>query len=267
MKDYYKILGTDSESNQAEIKKAFRKQARVFHPDIAGTGGASEEKFLKVFEAYEFLSNPETREEYDRVYRYVFKKPESFSYRDFLESRKDDMESMAKLICFDLLHDNDKKAAALYDDLLNSSVFNMKKHLDREDFMDYSFLLAEEYLKQNCHLKAYYLLKEIFLLEKELPYFKHFFIEVIERFRLIGGKKIPNDSEGQIRLMILNELVLLDFENKDKAFFYKNIAEIHLGNEEISKVKYYFNLALELDPKISGANRIHKRIGKTGRSV
>ena len=64
-RDYYEILGISKEADQQEIKKAFRKLAMKYHPDRNKEEGA-EEKFKEINEAYEILSNEDTRSKYDQ---------------------------------------------------------------------------------------------------------------------------------------------------------------------------------------------------------
>jgi molecular chaperone DnaJ len=63
--DYYKTLGVDRKASQAEIKKAYRKLARKYHPDTNSDAGA-EDRFKKISEAYDTLSDEEKRKRYDR---------------------------------------------------------------------------------------------------------------------------------------------------------------------------------------------------------
>ena len=55
--DYYKILGIDKSATEADIKKAYRKMARKYHPDVNPNDKAAEQKFKEVNEANEVLSN------------------------------------------------------------------------------------------------------------------------------------------------------------------------------------------------------------------
>lgn len=66
-KDYYATLGVARDASDADIKKAFRKLARQYHPDVAENKKAAEEKFKEINEAYEVLSDPQKREKYDQL--------------------------------------------------------------------------------------------------------------------------------------------------------------------------------------------------------
>jgi len=64
--DFFKVLGVDPSASQSEIKKAYRRLARKYHPDVNPGDKQAEERFKEISQAYEVLSNPNKRKEYER---------------------------------------------------------------------------------------------------------------------------------------------------------------------------------------------------------
>jgi len=80
-KDYYKILGISKDASQDEIKKAFRQLARKYHPDINKNAGA-EDKFKEINEAFQVLSNPEKKAQYDQFGTSAFNQEDLRGFRN-----------------------------------------------------------------------------------------------------------------------------------------------------------------------------------------
>lgn len=80
-KDYYKILGISKEASQEEIKKAFRQLARKYHPDVNPGNKEAEEKFKEINEAFQVLSNPEKKQQYDKYGRSAFSQEDLMGFR------------------------------------------------------------------------------------------------------------------------------------------------------------------------------------------
>jgi molecular chaperone DnaJ len=77
-KDYYDILGVKKDASQEDIKKAFRKLARKYHPDLNPGDKNAEHKFKELNEAYEVLSDPKKRTEYDQFGRSPYERGPGF---------------------------------------------------------------------------------------------------------------------------------------------------------------------------------------------
>lgn len=65
-RDYYEVLGLNKGASEQEIKKAFRKLARKYHPDVNPADKQAEQRFKEINEAYEVLSDPKKRQQYDQ---------------------------------------------------------------------------------------------------------------------------------------------------------------------------------------------------------
>ncbi|MBD2464989.1 molecular chaperone DnaJ [Oscillatoria sp. FACHB-1407] len=81
-RDYYEILGVSRDADKEEIKRAYRRLARKYHPDVNKEEGA-EERFKEINRAYEVLSEPETRARYDRYGEAGVSSAAGAGYQDF----------------------------------------------------------------------------------------------------------------------------------------------------------------------------------------
>lgn len=227
--NYYQILGVEAESSSEEIKRAFRKKAKEIHPDVTAGAGNTLEQMQLLVRAYEVLGNPSRREEYDRVHG-VRAEKYHFDYREFLRSRTDDPQSQSKLIFFDLLHQHEDDAVKLYEYLCNTNDFDLSGNLDREDFMDCAFLLAEEFEERAQYLKSFDLLVTIVEYEREKPYFRHFIAEVNDRLRRLVTSRFPGNVQEADVVACLERLVELELSRKETAYYLTKIAEHHSDN-------------------------------------
>jgi len=86
-RDYYETLGVEKGASAEEIKKAYRKLAKQYHPDVAKDGGSAD-RFKDIAEAYEVLSDEEKRTQYDRFGHVGPDQGFNYDFRDFRRARE-----------------------------------------------------------------------------------------------------------------------------------------------------------------------------------
>ena len=216
---HYDLLGIKHEASASEIKKAFREKAKLLHPDIAGSGHA--EAMRKLLTAYEVLSNAERRYEYDKAYSRFVKKS-GFDYRVWL-NEQDDPYSQVKLIFFELLHLEEDQAIAVW--RKNGGLgFRMEKYMDREDWMDCQFILAEELDKRGFTFEAFKLLAAILAEEKRRPYFKLFTVEIKNYLKTLVKQRLKSQVDEETWIDCMETMIGLGFSARDENRYKRYMA-------------------------------------------
>lgn len=263
MDNYYGILGVDAEATTADIKKAFREKAKRVHPDIAGE--SAQQEMRRLLTAYETLGDPERRREYDRAYeRFTATDPRmgvsKFDYRSFLKERPDDPESQAKLVFFDLLHLEEDEAISVWR-RMGGLDFHMDAVLDREDWMDCTFILAEELDKRGHSYDACKLLIDLVGEERRRPYFRHFMPEVDGLLKEIVRSRLARAIPDEALVECLEELLDLGYARKDEARWLKTMAEALERSGDVRGAAEALKAALKKDPALNGVVQLRRRLG------
>ena len=254
MKDYYKILGVRPDATAAEIKRAYRQKAKLLHPDISSAPG---EEFRELVQAYEVLSDLHQRSFFDISFESRFKSQaryreseNSFDYRKWLLER-DDPESKAKLIFWDLMHDFEDEAVALFKEMnMTHAGFSLSRWFTREDFMDYGFILCEELVFRDEYYDAIILLEQIIKMEYSFHYFKLFFPDVQKLARDILRHNIEGFVCDELALDAWERALDLGFGNEDDAFFLVKMAQVYEKLDDEKTMLICLNEAVRLDNSV-----------------
>jgi tetratricopeptide (TPR) repeat protein len=255
MDNYYSLLGIDTKASSGDIKRAFRERAKRIHPDIAGTTGAEMRRLLT---AYEVLSDPDRRSEYDRAYN-RFVKSNHFDYRTFLKEDADDPARLGKLIFFELLHLEEDEALAIWRHQ-GGLHFPLEKYLDREDWMDCSFILAEELEKRGQYYESFVLLVRIIREERRKPYFRHFLCEVESSLKELVRLRLKSAVDDETYVTCMEDLLDLGFPPKDEARWMRSLAETLLKLGELNGAEAVFREALKRDPALPNTVRLRRTL-------
>jgi hypothetical protein len=256
VENYYSLLGVTQNAAADEIKKAFRNLAKKLHPDVSGKG--NESRMRKLLSAYQTLSDPRRREQYDISYA-RFVKQNDFDYRAFLKEKTDDPFSQAKLIFYYFLHLEDDEAIELWE-TQGGLDFELEKYLEREDWMDCAFILAEELEKRNRIFESFCLLTALVREERRKPYFKHFMDDVEIFLKELVRLKLRRAVEDETYISCLEEMLTLGFSSKDEARWMRSISETLLKMGEMNDAQIVFKDALKKDPGLPNTAALRRKL-------
>ena len=255
MENYYTLLGISVNATREEIKKAFREKAKHIHPDIAGDISAG--RMRKLLTAYEVLTDLDRRFEYDRAYS-RFSAKYHFDYRTYLREQEDGA-SRSKLVFFELLHLEDDEAISIWEEQ-GGIDFPMEKYLDREDWMDCTFMLAEELEKRGRYYESFMLLLPLIREERRRPYFRHFMEEVESFLRELVRLRLRGAVDTETWADCLEALIGLGFSTRDEARWMRSLAEALVQLGESRQAERIFREALKLDPGLPNVKQLRKKL-------
>jgi curved DNA-binding protein CbpA len=256
MDNYYSLLGITQSASPSDIKKAFREKAKRLHPDIAGKN--TEAAMRKLLTAYEVLSDRDRRYEYDRAYSRFAQKID-FDYRTWLQEKADDPASQAKLVFFELLHLEEDAALEIWEK--NGGIyFPMEKYLDREDWMDCLYILAEELDKRRRSYEAFRLLIRLVDEERRLPYFRHFMDDIEMFLKEMVRLRLRAQVDDETWADCLETLLELGFSPRDEARWMRSLAETLLQMGETAAAESIIREALRRDPALPNTARLRRKL-------
>lgn len=241
MKDYYSILGVEPDATALEIRRAYRKKAKLLHPDITGKDS---ESFRELRSAYEVLSDVHSRALFDERNIFSVMRPlrrenlSSFDYREWLLEREDD-ESRTKLIFFDLTHNREDDAVKEFKRMnMRNMNFTMARWVTREDFMNFGFILAEELVLRREYYDAVLLLEQLIHTESTYPYFNMIFPEVVSLARYVLRNNIEGCMCDELAIDSWERALNLRLGPEDDSFFLLKISDCYrrMGDENEAKI-------------------------------
>jgi tetratricopeptide (TPR) repeat protein len=247
VENQYSILGVGENASAAEIKKAFREKAKRLHPDLSG--GKDVQAMQRLLAAYEILSNRQRRLDYDRAFRSA-KDRKTFNYRDYLEENIDKPEFQAQLVIFDLLHFEEESAIELWRSI-GGTEFPLEQYLGREDWMDCSYLLAEELAKRGAYYEAFEILVTLLHEERRDPYFRHFAQDVEMYLKELVRLKLRPAVDDETWVDCMQELLELGFSSQEESRWLKSQAEALFNMGETAAAKAVFLEAKKRDPSVT----------------
>ncbi len=274
--DYYQILEVARDATAREIKSAYRKLAKRYHPDKNPERTAFAEKmFREVCNAYNTLRDRKRKSDYDRTLRTIERQQKSEEiYFDRLK-RINQTYAKLELLLQALLHHNYETGVSMYEQLQHHSQ-EIGKELRIDDFLSYEesrdceFLIAEAYQKlgfsngnQSSVLDRYRKIEQAMLMYESLlfaetrrPCFRHFIREVKDRLKFIYLYHFSVEGYDQTHPIPLTKIRELKLSKRETAWIYKKIAEFYVEIDRFPEARTVLRMAFELQPRLTGAKKI-----------
>ena len=261
MNDHYATLTVKEDANQIQIRAAFRRMVKKYHPDLNERRNAwAHRQMKKVLDAYEVLADDAKRGAYDRKLQ-AYRNGKRDLFRERLAAQ-DDPESLSQLILYDLLNGNAAQAVAAFERAsAEDADFDVAFHLRPRDWMDCKFLLGEQYEKRKAPLKALHLYEAIYFSPASDQHYRHFLHEVGERIRRLCCGELARAAEPADAIPYYKRALRMRLNTAQRAFLHKKIAECHYDTGDKNSALRQMRRALSLKPDLKGCRKICVRLG------
>ena len=278
--DYYQILEIERDATAREIKRAYRKLAKRYHPDKNPERTAFGEKmFREVCNAYNTLQDKKQKSDYDRTLQAIERQQKSQEvYLDRL-NRLNQNYAKLELLLHALLHHNYETGISMYEQMQHRSQeigeeWRIDDFLSYEESRDCEFLIAEAYQKlgfsngdETSVLERHRKIEQAMLIYESLlsaeahrPCFKHFTREVKERLKFIYLYHFSVEGYDQTYQIPLTKIRALKLSKRETAWMYKKIAEFYVEINRFPEARTVLKMAFELQPRLTGAKKICKTL-------
>ncbi len=259
-RDYYEVLQIRRGASHAEVHAAFRRLAKLYHPDKNPHRVRwAESKMHELLGAYEVLNDEHRRAAYDRQRASTNRSIMSFAER--MKSRPDDPCAQSRLVLYYLVHGDFDQAIELHEKLaFRCTTFSLADHLDEYDYLDALFLLGEAYeAREQWHTAARFYW-EAYEREKSGPRKRYFFEDLKDRLRVLFSQRLVRGLEPEGVLRNYRRALALGIGDRDAAILYKKIAAVEnqLGRREAAVAA--LDQAKRLCPRMKTIDLLRKRI-------
>jgi curved DNA-binding protein CbpA len=261
--DYYHILEINRDATPEEIKQAYRRLAKKYHPDKnPGREKSVERKFRQIAVAYETLSDTKQKFKYDLMLQAADRK-ERLRARYFDQlSRAEQLRRKCALMFHEFLNRNIEAGVSIYEQLQREDKkFRLDDVFDYDDSRDCEFLIAEAYHKLGDHRAAMGIYESLIEYEKRRPCFHHFTDEIKERLKQIYFHVLTNPENLEAIPTDLEKIRALDLSKQETAWIYKRLAECYIEINWMPQAKELLTMAFELNPRIKGAKKLCEQLG------
>jgi curved DNA-binding protein CbpA len=261
--DYYLILNIKRSASDEEIKQAFRRLAKKFHPDKnPGREKAAEQRFKKIIAAYKVLGNRKSRYIYDQKLRASRTSIKDSRRANLRRKAENDTTHLCQLLLFELLNKNAQSALEIYENLISkNSDFSLGRYMSDGDTRDCEFLLAEAYHQTGKLAEAARLYEKVLEQEKKKAYFHSFAQEIELMLKDVYLQRMTSAENSEEVLADMEKILAMNLSRREAAWVHKKAAEAYYRMNYIDNAIRVLRQAFQINPKLTGAKKISKKLG------
>jgi len=261
--DCYDVLKVERFASRQDIRRAFCRLVKRYHPDRnrRDPDGAAA-KLRDIVNAYRVLSDDEAKLLHDQRLRFEEQNDASLTWERFLH-RQSSLEVRCREMFNDVLNGRGERAVATYEELAsNHPDLDLLTILGLKDYLDFKFLLGEQYDLQDNLREALVHYEEVYHEEKEEPRQRYFFDEVEDRLKRIYCTRIVRQCSPKEAVTYYHQALELRHSRRDQAQIHKKVAECCLQIGDASGAQKALQKASELFPGIKGLDRLAARVNR-----
>ena len=282
--NYYQILEIKRSATSSQIKQAFRRLAKKYHPDKLNTEynthqvDYAKRMFRDICNAYDVLQDKKRKADYDRILQNI--EHQKISYQSYIDRLKTVNQDHANLemLFQELLHRNYENGILMYEKLCKKYESNGKKwciddFFNYEDSRDCEFLIAEAYHNLGlsnrnlpngeCYRKldlAMSIYESLLSAEGKRPCFRHFIKEVKDRLKRLYLYHFSVEGYNKTCEIPVSKIKELNLSKRETAWMYKKIAEFYVEIRLIPEAREMILMAFDLQPNLAGTKKIRRTL-------
>lgn len=258
--DHYRTLEVKPAATAGEIRQAYRRLAKMYHPDMHQPERKdwAKRQFSRINQAYEILGDPGAKADYD-VHYHV----QSASFRQPARPAMSWMtegERAAREILTLLLETRSNDAITAFEALEKRSGSECLLALELRDYLDCKFLLGEAYESRGELGTAIELYEEVFAEEIVEPRMRCYFEELTDRLRVLYPARLASAKNARDAFEVYEKALKLDNTNGTAATLHKKMAETLLGLGERNQASECLRRAFKANPRLKNVRRLCEQL-------
>ncbi len=254
-RDHYLHLGVDPDAKEEQIRIAFRARLLEIHPDKS-VHPIDPEEMRSLLEAYDVLSNIDTREAYDKLWKIVSPQdPDSPSLIPHV-TESERPAARARSVLFLLLEERGKEALQRIKGLQPGGRLYLRQYLTTDEYIDSCFLVGELLEEQKKWVHALEWYEDLIRIEEKRNHNRPCYPEARDRARRLLMKRTRGDLDPRVGLEYLRRAELLGLDKMGRIEVAKKRAQCYLQMEMKVESARHLGEVLRLQPNARGMERI-----------